>query len=242
MHLESSKKKWYTPEAYAAGPTSDLIPPNGIELTGQQAMDVWIEGSFHRFPILNPALKQVGFGAYTEDSKRAIAMQIRRPTALDNPLVTPSHRFVYPRPRRGPVRGSGIDSADRISVPELKLSLGSVPQRRVAKSACGMSRLSTPTGFPITLQLGGPAKPKVQSATLASDGRIVESCAFDASSYRGDDQTMTYAGQGSLENYGAIVIVPRQRLHSGASYQVSLVVDGKPYQWSFRIESSSAAE
>ncbi len=45
---------------------------------------------------------------------------------------------------------------------------------------------------------------------LTSEGRIVESCAFDASSYRADDQTMTYAGEGTLQSYAAIVIVLRE--------------------------------
>jgi uncharacterized protein YkwD len=239
MHLESSKNRWYTPEGYAAGRTSDVIPPNGIELTGQQAIDIWIEGPFHRFPILNPALKEVGFGVYSEDGETAIAMQIRKPGALDNPLVSPSHRSFINDESETPSDEGAPPRPIEFPPPNSRFPLASFSTGEWPNPLASCAGYQRPSGFPITLQLGSAEKPKLQSATLTSEGRTVESCAIDASSYRGDDQTMTYAGQASLENFGAIIVVPRERLHSGATYEVSIVADGKTYQWSFTIEGSS---
>jgi uncharacterized protein YkwD len=241
-HLESSKNKWYTAEGYAAGRTSDVIPPSGMELTGQQAIDIWIEGPFHRFPILNPALKEAGFGVYREDGESAIAMQLRKPSAFENPLVSPSHRSFINDDSEAPSDDEAVARPIEFPPPNSSFPLASFSTREWPNPLASCPGYQNPTGFPITLQLGAQAEPKLQSAILTTEGRVVESCSFDASIYRGDDQTMTYAGQASLSSYGAIIVVPRERLHSGATYDVQIVADGKPYQWSFRIDNSSSGE
>jgi Cysteine-rich secretory protein family len=93
MHSESQHNQWYSAEGYTAARTSDVIPPGGLELTDKQAIDLWIQGPFHRLPILNPNLKEAGFGSFDEDGLSAIAMQLRKPSALEDPNApSPSHR------------------------------------------------------------------------------------------------------------------------------------------------------
>src|ERR1700688_86366 len=84
MHQEDKQNQWYTAEGSIAGLTSDVIPPGGIELTDKQAIDLWVSGPFHRLPILNPSLKEAGYGSYNEDGESAMALQLRKPTSLEN--------------------------------------------------------------------------------------------------------------------------------------------------------------
>jgi hypothetical protein len=97
-------------------------------------------------------------------------------------------------------------------------------------------------GIPITLQLGGGAAPKVGTTSLLSNGQPFEFCEFDAANYRGDDPTQTYAGRSTLQSFGAIVLVPRARLHSGETYSVSIVANGKQYNWKFTIGDHAHAQ
>jgi hypothetical protein len=100
----------------------------------------------------------------------------------------------------------------------------------------------TPTGFPITIQLGVPTKMQIQSTKLMSNDQPLEVCEFDASNYRGADETQTATGRLLMHNNGAAVLIPRARLHSGQSYEVTIVANGKQYQWTFRVASAEPAK
>jgi uncharacterized protein YkwD len=238
MHMESKNNQWYTAEGSIAGRTSDVIPPGGIELTDKQAIDLWVAGPFHRLPILNPSLKEAGFGSYSEDGESAIALQLRKPTSLENSTAFKPAPRSYILPDRSGEDDESSGSITRVvefppanaTVPLAAFDAGEWPN---PLASC--PGYKPPTGIPITLQLGGSGAPKIQSATLTSDGQPLESCSFDASNYRGDDEVQTVTGRGALQNFGAIVLVPRARLHSGASYEVSIVADGKSYQWTFQV-------
>lgn len=238
MHREDKHNQWYTAEDSMAGLTSDVIPPGGIELTDKQAIDLWVAGPFHRLPILNPSLKEAGFGSYSEDGESAMALQLREPSALEHSAafkpaprsyIMPAQRIDDDQSRESAQRAVEFPPANAI-VPLAAFDSGEWPN---PLASC--PGYKAPTGIPITVQLGGRATPKIQSATLTTNQQPLESCAFDASTYRGDDETQTVTGRAVLESYGAVVLVPRARLHSGASYEVSIVADGKSYQWTFQV-------
>lgn len=231
MHHEDKRNQWYTAEGSIAGLTSDVIPPGGIELTGKQAIDLWVAG-------LNPTLKEAGYGSYDEDGESAMALQLREPSPLEHSTAFKPAPRSYIMPENRGDEDESRDSARRAvefppanaTVPAAAFDSGEWPN---PLASC--PGYKAPTGVPITLQLGGSVPPKLQSATLTTNQQPLESCAFDASTYRGDDEIQTQTGRAVLENYGAIVLIPRARLHTGASYEVSVVADGQSYQWTFRV-------
>ncbi len=237
-HREVKQNQWYTPEGYIAARTSDVIPPGEIALTDKQAIDMWIAGPFHRLPILNPALKKVGFGSYSEDGESAMAMALRKPSALEDPNApSPYRRSFIPEDRSDDQEQSNTSFTRAVEFPPANSTfpLAAFSSGEWPNPLASCPGYQAPTGIPITLQLGGPASHKIQSAKLTTNQQPVESCAFDASNYRGDDETQTETGRSILESDGAIVLIPRARLHSGSSYEVSIVADGKLYQWKFRV-------
>jgi len=239
-HQEDKHNQWYSAEGSLAGLTSDVIPPGSIELTDKQAIDMWIAGPFHRLPILNPALKEAGFGSYSEDGESAIALQLRKPSALEHSTAfKPAPRSYIMPANRGDEDQSSHATQRAVEFPPANATvpLAAFDSGEWPNPLASCPGYKAPTGIPITLQLGGPAMPKLQSAKLTTNQQPLESCAFDASTYRGNDETQTQTGRAVLESYGAIVLIPRARLHSGASYEVSIVADGKSYQWTFQVGS-----
>jgi hypothetical protein len=238
MHREDKSNQWYTAEGSIAGRTSDVIPPGGIELTDKQAIDLWVAGPFHRLPILNPSLKEAGFGSYSEDGESAMAMQLREPSAFEHSSeFKPAPRSYIMPANRGDEDQSNDHAQRAVEFPPANATvpLAAFDSGEWPNPLASCPGYKAPTGIPITLQLGKSATPKIQSAVLTSNQQPLESCAFDATTYRGDDETQTLTGRAVLESYGAIVLIPRARLHSGAGYEVSIVADGKSYQWTFKV-------
>src|SRR5579863_2459556 len=163
MHREDKNNKWYTPEGFVAARTSDVIPPGSIELTDRQAIDLWVSGPFHRLPILNPALKEAGFGSYSEDGESAMALELRKPSALEDPNAASPTRRSFIRPDQTDDEEPSDRNIQRIvefppanaTVPLAAFDSGEWPN---PLASC--PGYQTPTGIPITLQLGGPVPPK----------------------------------------------------------------------------------
>ena len=243
MHHEDKSNQWYTAEGSIAGLTSDVIPPGGIELTDKQAIDLWVSGPFHRLPILNPSLKEAGYGSYNEDGESAMAMQLREPSALEHSTAfKPAPRSYIMPANRGDEDQSNDVAQRAVEFPPANatVSLAAFDSGEWPNPLASCPGYKAPTGIPITLQLGklhddGSVAPKIEAAKLTSNQQPLESCAFDASTYRGDDDIQTQTGRAVLENFGAVVLIPRARLHTGASYEVSIVADGKSYQWTFQV-------
>ena len=89
---------------------------------------------------------------------------------------------------------------------------------RDCRSRCSSGQWSTRASAPI----GSPA-------TAASPANL-EACGFDASSYSNPDATAQERGRDILHGFGAVVVVPRAPLDKGASYTVSMTVNGREYQ------------
>lgn len=95
-----------------------------------------------------------------------------------------------------------------------------------------------PTGLPITLQLGRWISPKITSGWIAANGKSVQACAIDAASYLNSNAYF----EGTLNQFGATVIIPRFPLQPGAKYTVRAVVkDYGAYDWSFWTSAKAVA-
>ncbi len=225
-HLEDAHKPGYTSPGAAAGMASDV---DFLAFRGRKpsdpasgALSDWISGAFHRLPLLNPRLQRIGFARYCDSSLCVFALNAQTDVAQ-----LPGGPRLYDAPVEFPAPDS--TTAMRTFINEWPDPL----------SAC--RGYSSPSGLPITLALGKRAPVGLDSYTVT---RVVDSsgatedvpaCGFDSSSYTNSDSATQSTGRGALSASGAVVVIPRDPLIKGASYKVSLVVNGKQYNWKFSV-------
>ncbi len=218
MHAEEPGKPFFTRAGLKAAELSDVdadfssppvVPPSGW------AIDNWMTGPFHRMWLLNPALKSVGYGQFCRRGVCAAALNVQ--SGIDH--ADPVSRAPVMYPPDGGTVADGTFGADEGEWPD--------PLAPCAGYA-------TPTGIPITLQLGLNAPAVLEKYSLERNGTRVEACGFDASSYRNSDPTSVSRAREGLHHFGAVVIVPREPLVAGATYTVRATVSGRRYRWSFR--------
>lgn len=240
MHDEDPSSAWYTAAGQAAGKTGDVIPPSHSSLSDSESIETWLKGPFHALPMLDPELRDAGFGRYCEAGWCAAVLSFGRGSSwslngthgVDHPehqrfteiSITPdagAARVAYPEPIEFPGNGAIVKLA--------RFTGGEWPN---PLSAC--AGYSPPTGSIILVSLGRDFVPKIDDYSLSLDGRVMESCLVTADSYRSTDQTQVQAATGGLTLYAAALIVPREPLAPG-HYRVALEEAGKLYQWGFTV-------
>jgi hypothetical protein len=218
IHEEDSAKPYFSAEGKAAGSLSDVDavftdPP--VTPEPSWAIENWITGPFHRMWLLNPALHAVGYGQYCSGGICAAALNVRSGMDADPGRAAP---VMYPSDR-DTIR-NGKFSAEESEWPD-------------PLATCGYH---TPTGVPISLQIGGSAPAGLESFSLTRNGTAVESCAFDASSYKSADPVAQDRVRKELAHFAAIVMVPREPLVPGATYSVNIKAGGQSFSWWFAVE------
>jgi uncharacterized protein YkwD len=216
MHTESPDRPWYTAQGLKAAQNSDVEqwydPDPGARRRKINPIDDWIKGPFHRLSILDPTMREAGFGAYCENGVCASALEL------------PHHwtRLAPGEPVMFPPSGA--------TIPFSRMVIGEWPDPLASCPGYGL-----PAGLAITLQLGifVPAILSAHSLTLA--GAAVEHCAFDARTYVNPNPADQEWGRKVLAGYGAIVLIPRFPLRPGATYAVAMTVGEKSYTWSFTV-------
>ena len=181
-----------------------------------QQIDRWLEGPFHRLPMLDPYLGDVGYGEAAEDGCWVAALRLPPPPED----VKPYRRAVEFPPEGADIALEWIG----LEVPD-------------ALASC--SGYERPVGLPITLQMGRLVQTRLTNDSLTEDGKPIEFCAFDAPGYRNPNPTEQEYGRWSLRNAGAIVLVPRAPLRPGSRYQVSITANDVTYAWSFTAAQTS---
>src|SRR5262249_1050911 len=149
MHLEHEGSPGYTPEGAAAGKASDV---DYVFWSGKKPTDLlnfaiedWISGAFHRLPLLDPGLREVGY-----DELCAAGFCL---AALDAQTGAAAPRAVfYAAPIFLPPDGAAIDL--RTFAAEWPDPLNSCPG------------YEPPTGLPITLTLGRFVVTKLESFSV----------------------------------------------------------------------------
>ena len=218
IHDEDPARPYFTPEGKAAGALSDVDavysdPPETPE--SAWAIENWITGPFHRMWLLNPALRQVGYGQFCEKGICAAALNIQTGIEADPEATAP---VMYP-PDGATIR-NGKFSAEESEWPD-------------PLATCGYH---TPTGMPITLQIGGTAAARLEAYSLSRNGVAVASCAFDASSYKSSDRVAMQRVKSQLAHFAGIVMVPKEPLAPGATYRVKITASGQNFSWWFAVE------
>ena len=212
-YREDKDRKEYSPQGAAAAANSQIAWGCGIEDQAAQ-IDRWIAGPFHRLEMLDPTLQEAGFGEMTAEGCWVAALRL--------PPV-PDAAGPYPVPIMFPPNGATVS---------IVYSGGEFPN---PLAAC--PDYASPTGLPITLQIGRVMEIDLGAHSLTEDGHPVEECAFSAKTYHNPDRDGQEYGRWELRSNGAVVMIPRALLKPGAHYQVSIVADGRTYSWSFAKEA-----
>jgi hypothetical protein len=239
-HEENPASRWYTEKGMRAAkksdvsywqeathpvgePVADHAPPPGEMPWGSPgwSIDGWVRIPFHRLSLISPYLRRSGFGRYCEGSSCAAGLD-----TLSDVNQLPEHPGPFAQPLEFPPSGATI--AIRSLDSEWPDPL----------TACaGYAR---PAGFPVTLEVGANADAKLGAYRLTRAGKSsadsptnLEACGFDASSYTNPEAGAEQRGREILHGFGAVVIIPRAPLDKGASYTISVTVNGWEYKWSF---------
>jgi uncharacterized protein YkwD len=221
LHSEDPRKLWFSPAGLRAARAGDVEqwwgslpssrPPPGW------AIDEWVASTWHRLAILNPRLRQVGYGDYCEKGACAAVLDVL--SSLGRAAFVPAR---LPKPIQFPSQGATL---------HLNALGGEWPN---PLTSC--DGYTVPAGLPITFQLGAmmPARLSAYSLRRDSASQILEACGFDAESYANPAAADQTRGRDILADLGAVVVVPRQPLKPG-NYAVEMTVNGHSYSWHFTV-------
>ena len=216
-HEQEEGNKWYTKAGDAAAQSANIMASHNLQTSDYYAIDSWMQAPFHALGILDPALEQVGFGSYREGDgglQMGATLDVLRglnqiPAGIQFPIRWPSDGTTVPI---GHYWGEYPDP------------LTSCPG------------YETPTGLPITLQLGhGELSPAVDNHVFKQGSQSLESCVFSESTYTNPGSYEQELARAILAERDAIVLIPREPLATGATYTVSITVNGEEYSWNFQV-------
>jgi hypothetical protein len=219
-HTEDVGNPWYTPEGATAAQRSNVFTHSSAGAPDEVAVDGWMTGPFHAVGILDPTLRETGYGSFREQGgsvSMGAALDVLSsrgpiPAGVSYPVMWPGNGMSVP------VSAFETESPDPLT------------------SCTGYTR---PAGLPVILQLGPAANAGITNVgtSFAANGVALEHCEFDGNNYRNpgaDDQAL---GRAILASHGAIVIVPRAPLRPRTRYDVSVTVAGATHTWSFGVLS-----
>lgn len=220
-HDEDPDNAFFTPEGQAAARQSNLFHGADIDDADWSAMDMWMQSPFHAVGVLDPRLVQVGYGSYGESqgSRRTAAAALNVVAGIDH-RVRATYPIFWP--------GDG-------TIVPLSFHRGGQPS---TLASCRGYR--APSGFPVILQIGsGNLTPVVSTTSFTQNGRPLEHCVFDETTYRNPDREQQQLGRSILAARNAIVLVPRSPLTTGTTYTASITANGRTHTWSFGISGAT---
>jgi uncharacterized protein YkwD len=222
-HSEDPDNACYTPEGLSAARQSNLAKSYETSDSGRWAIDTWMQSPFHAVGVLDPQLAQVGYGSYGE--------------ANDQPRMGAALNVISGRRSTADAAYPIFWPGNGATVP-LNLHRGASPS---PLTSCPGYTL--PAGLPLVVQLGsGNLTPVVSATSFTQDGRPLDHCVFDETTYRNPDRMQQALGRSVLGARDAIVLVPRVPLSTGTSYTASVSVNGQAYSWSFTVADAAHAE
>jgi len=222
-HQEDPNSPWYTAEGDAAARNSNLAISSDVAATDASALDLWMLGPFHGVGMLDASLQRVGFGSYREAIgtwQMGACLDVLRgldgvPAGVTFPLMWPT---------------------DGERLPYTSNSLNEVPD---PLTSC--PGYTPPVGPPIYLLLGPgwSVTPNVTASSLKQGNITLEHCIIDSSTYTNPDSGNQDLGRSILAMRHAVVLLPRQPLTAGATYTVSITVNGQTYTWQFTVQADA---
>ena len=201
-HGEKADSPWRTPVGHEAGEQSNVAGGTGDPPSPEQAIDLWIEGPFHRLGLMRPSWRTTGFAL--ESGMRDGEMRWGATLNVIGGLTGSSSAnwpVVWPNARQ--TVATSFLQFERIEWPDPAVG-------------CVNSR-STDYGTIITASFGPGAPAKVKSVRLrALGGESVPLCKETAATYKADDYTDV--GWRLLEENNTVMVLPRVVLSPGTTY------------------------
>ncbi len=219
-HSEDQNNVLFDEAGDRAARNGNIFATTQLEADQAWAINFWISAPFHLVPILDPQLGAVGFGQSNEDVgtfTMAAVLDVR--SQLPEGQVEATYPIFFP--------GDGSETwIVRHSLFEWPDPMASCPGYR------------RPSGPALVLQLGdGSITPNVSGHVVLMDGRQIESCLFDETSYSNPNAYAQSTGRTILDERDAVVIIPRQPLEGGRTYTVQVDANGQSYSWQFTTGS-----
>lgn len=218
----------YTPEGAEAARHSLLLGAGAVTTTDEAAIDLWLRSPFQGLGLLDPELRQTGFGSYREADGGTIQMA----AALDvqrgwNETPAPAYPVYWP--------GNG-------QTVRLRSYSGGDDPDPLKHPGCTGSQ-----GLPIILQVGDGSLNVGLAASdptlLRTGSTLLSHCAFTESSYAAGSSTDTTYGRLLLSTRDAIVLLPKDPLIPGVTYTVSITATlngaAQTYTWSFTVAANA---
>lgn len=219
-HYEDPSNPWYTPTGNACAAAGNVA----IQwATGRLwPINMWMSGPFHAVGILDPHLARSAYGFYREPGSRlsGATLDVIRgwgqiPSSVDFPIVWPADG-----------ESTSLRLYDGTEFPD---PLTSCPGYRA------------PSGLPIILQLGtGSVTPHVTNHSFVRWPYQLRHCIITETTYANPDAAVKQLGRSVLGARDAVVLIPRRPLQYGATYDVSLRINGQTYSWSFTVDNPFA--
>jgi hypothetical protein len=238
-HFESVGNQWFTEDGAKWGQYANVIRGTAPVTDGAALVDEQATRT-DSLAVLDPQLVSVGFGifcvtgdcagviVYNRGLTKSQFLALYQGNAMDWNAMLGVMPFTIARLRK-PIEFPSTG----MQFPSRAFRGGDYPN---PLTAC--PGYSAPTGTLIVLQLGAPMEGqnvKVSSSSLSDGGAQLETCAFDATSYANPDGYQQDRAREILHAYGAVMVIPKSPLQPGHEYQVSIVADSQPYNWSFAV-------
>ncbi len=185
-------------------------------VTAEQAIELWLGGPFHGVGVLDPDLRQSGFGLRSDGTSSGV-----RSAAVLDVLRGVQSGANASYPRLWPGNGAVIPLTTLS--PEIPEPLTSCP---------GYSR---PAGQPLYVFYA--SAPTVTSLVLrdVATAAVLERCVFTETTYANTDADMRNLGRAVLAQRHAVVIIPRQPLVEGTSYELAVTANGQSRTSTFTV-------
>ena len=225
LNMQDTNGACASPAGATAAANSILYADGNPGATDKQALDNWMAGPFHAVAIIDPALKNTGYGTDTDGAgtwRMAAVLDVLRgldpgPPSVGFPVRWPDHNTtVYLTTYNGNEQPDPLTS-------------------------CPGFGLGVPVGLPIILQIGPgntvtdtSARPVVSAHSFRRGSTLLEHCVFDETDYSNAIAEQQALGRGILAARDAIVLIPKLPLTAG-TYTVSITAYGVGYVWSFHV-------
>ena len=261
-HREDSVQPFYTKDGARLAPTTVVVEVSRIPEPSQVDgyIDQMMTKPFDALVMLNPQIVRIGIGSYCNTSGCRIVLANRgglTPTEFADFYragtdvywyrTTDNQVWFTPRELKQaiefPPSGTTMppDSYDGVSFPP-------------ALTAC--EGYKPPTGRPIFVALGAASSDsdgelvRIGQYSLSSGAKTLAACGFDAETFYEMAKRVAGTQSGNASNEtrmatlraayvlaqtGAVVVIPREPLEPGQTYQASITADGRNYTWSFGV-------
>jgi hypothetical protein len=212
-HYETPGVPYYSAAGDTAARNGNIEVSSTTATGDSQAIDWWMAAPFHAMGMMDPRLKQTGFGSYRQ-VKSGWQAGFAVDTVRGNSFTGGTYPVYFP--------GNGSIE------PLTSYGGGEFPD---PLQAC--SGYAAPTGLPVFIQVGGNVATTAGAVhSFTGNGTALAHCVIDSHS----PSVGSY-----LTSRGGVIVIPRQPLSAGVRYVVDLTVNSRVYTWSFTVGPLGAA-